>query len=178
MTSTTVVLPGECLEMDVPPDLGPDCTLVIEARTDALFNKCTKVSQLWPQPLMADTVASRVCMVNNTTGPKTVQHHKHLCKEHHTTTPPVGSHPSSPHECGSSPSQSVFFSDAIKVDPDNILRENIHNQFHKVPLACDDVFKPTVIQYNGAAGPVKAVVNMGPVQPPEHPPPCPLKVHN
>ena len=58
---------------------------------------------------MADIVANRVRIVNNTTGPKTVRHHEHLCQEHHTTTPPAGSHPSSPHQCGISPSQSGFF---------------------------------------------------------------------
>jgi len=30
---TTVVLPGEYLELDLPPIIDPDCTLAIEART-------------------------------------------------------------------------------------------------------------------------------------------------
>ena len=34
----TVIFPGDFLEMDVPPDLGPDCTLAIEARTDTPSN--------------------------------------------------------------------------------------------------------------------------------------------
>ena len=38
-TPTTFVLPGEYLEMDILPDLGLDCTLVIEAYTNALSNK-------------------------------------------------------------------------------------------------------------------------------------------
>ena len=31
----------------------------------------------------------------------------------------------------------------------------------------DDVFNPTIVEYNGAAGPVEATVNMGPVQHPQ-----------
>ena len=50
----TVVLTGEYLELDLPPNIDPDCTLdpdcAIEARTDAPSNQCSKVSQLWPQP--------------------------------------------------------------------------------------------------------------------------------
>lgn len=42
-TPTTIVLPGEYLEMDITPDLGPDCTLAIEACTNAPSNKCSKL---------------------------------------------------------------------------------------------------------------------------------------
>ena len=44
---TTVALPEEYLELDLPPNIDPDCTLAIEARTDAPSNQCSKVSQLW-----------------------------------------------------------------------------------------------------------------------------------
>ena len=46
---TTVVLPGEYLELNLPPNIDPDCTLATEARTDAPYNRCSKVSQLWKQ---------------------------------------------------------------------------------------------------------------------------------
>lgn len=51
-TPSTVVLPGEYLDLDVPPDLGLDYTQAIEARTDTPSNKCSNVSQLWPQLLL------------------------------------------------------------------------------------------------------------------------------
>lgn len=60
-----------------------------------------------------------------------------------------------------------FFWDTVKVDPNNILPENICNQFHQVLFAHDDVFNPTVMGYNIIARPVEAAVNMGPVQPPQ-----------
>ena len=42
-TPTTIVLPGKYLEMDITPNLGPDCTLAIEAHTDTSSNKCSKL---------------------------------------------------------------------------------------------------------------------------------------
>ena len=98
---TTVILPGEYLELDIPPNLDPDCTLAIEARTDAPSNNCSKVSHLWPQPHIVEAVANRVRILNNTPEPRTVRRHEHLCQARHTTTvvptsAPDGSHPSPP----------------------------------------------------------------------------------
>ena len=39
---TTVVLPGKYLELDLSHNIDPDCTLAIEACTDAPSNKCSK----------------------------------------------------------------------------------------------------------------------------------------
>lgn len=44
--STSVAFAGDFLEMDIPPDLGPDCTLAVEVWTDALSNQSARVSQL------------------------------------------------------------------------------------------------------------------------------------
>ena len=85
-TPTSVVFPGEFLEMDVPPDFDPDCTLAIEACTDAPSNQRCKVTQLWPQPHIVEAVAHRVRIVNNTSKPRMIQGHEHLCQVHHTTT--------------------------------------------------------------------------------------------
>ena len=60
-----------------------------------------------------------------------------------------------------------FFSDAVEVDPDNILPDTFRNQFREVLQTHDEVFNPAIVGYNGIAGPVQASVNMGPVQPPQ-----------
>ena len=100
-----MVLPGEYLELSLPPNIDPDCTLAIEARTDAPSNKYSKGSQLWPQPQIVDAVASRVRLVNDTVEPRTVRRHGHLCQARHTTavvpTSPVGPHPFPSHPGGS-----------------------------------------------------------------------------
>ena len=162
-----MVLPGEYLELDLPPKLDPECTLAIEVRTDAPSNKCSKVSQLWPQPQIVEAVARRVCLVNDTAEQRSVRRHEHLCQACQTTavtpTSPVGPHPSPPHPGGSISPQPGFFSDAV-VDPDNILPDNIRNQFRQTH---NEVFNPAIVGYNGRAGPVQASVNMGPAQPPQ-----------
>ena len=82
-------------------------------------------------------------------------------------TSPVGPLLSSRHPGGSNSPQPGFFSDAVEVDPDNILPETICKQFRKVLQTHSEVFNPAIVGYNGIAGPVQASVNMGPVQPPQ-----------
>ena len=170
-TPTTVVFPGEFLEMDVLPDFDPDCTQAIEARTDAPSNQRCKVTQLWPQPHIVEAVANKVRIVNNTSEPRTIRRHEHLCQVRHTTTldsasAPVES-PLPPSNNGDTSPRPSLFSDAVTVDPDHIIPESVRHQFRHVLQTYDDVFNPTVVGYIGAAGPIKATVNMGPVQPPQ-----------
>ena len=67
-------------------------------------------------------------------------------------TTPVGLHPSPPHPGGSNSPQPGFFSDAVEVDPDNILPDTIRSQFREVLQTHDKVFNPAIV---------------GPVQPPQ-----------
>ena len=166
---TTVVLPGEYLELNLPPNIDPDCTLAIEACTDAPSNQCSKVSQLWPQPQIVEAVVSRVRLVNDTAEPRKVRRHEHLCQARHTTavvpTSPVGPHPSPSHPGGSNSPQRGFFSDAVVVDRDNIPPDTFCNEFRKVLQTHDEVFNPSIVA--SIVGTVQASVNMGPVQPPQ-----------
>jgi hypothetical protein len=43
----------------------------------------------------------------------------------------------------------------------------MHSEFSRLVKEYDDVFDRNISGYNGAAGPFEAVVNMGPVQPPQ-----------
>ena len=118
-----------------------------------------------------DAVASRVHLVNDTAEPRTVRRHEHLCQARHTTavvpTLPVAPQPSPSHTGGSNSPHSGFFSDAVLVDPDNILPDTFRNEFRKVLQTHDAVFNPAIVGYNSMAGPVQASINMGPVQPPQ-----------
>ena len=58
------------------------------------------------------------------------------------------------------------FSSSASLDPDHLLSDDIRSQFQQTLLKFDDVFKPDIPEYNGAAGPIQAHVNMGPVDPP------------
>ena len=119
-----------------------------------------KFHNFGPSPKIVEAVASRVpfsqrhcwakdCPTSQTSLPS-LPHHS--CDSHVTWwTTPITSPP-----CGSISPQPGFFSDAVKVDPDNILPDTICNQFREVLQTHDEVFNPAIVGYNGTAGPVQA----------------------
>ena len=52
-------------------------------------------------------------------------------------------------------------------NPDHVLPDGIRAEFHQLLQGYDSVFDRTISGYHGSVGPFKAVVNMGPVQPPQ-----------
>ena len=58
-------------------------------------------------------------------------------------------------------------SSAVILDPDNTFNSSDKKKFSDQVLHHDVVFDPQFPGYNGFATPVKAVVNMGLVQPPQ-----------
>ena len=57
-------------------------------------------------------------------------------------------------------------SDAVRLNPDNLLHPSIQNQFRELLIQYDRVFDPAITGYNSAIGPFQARVNMGSVEPP------------
>ena len=55
----------------------------------------------------------------------------------------------------------------VAIDPDNILQANERRIFEKINHEFSEAFLTQGKVYNGHSGPIKAVVNMGPVQPPQ-----------
>ena len=64
-------------------------------------------------------------------------------------------------------SETGLHTDSVKLDPDNILPTECREQFKDLLQEFDQVFSPDLQGYNGAVGPFEAVVNMGPVEPPQ-----------
>ena len=60
-----------------------------------------------------------------------------------------------------------YHSDLVKVDPDGQLDTESRTELRKITREFDDVFSPSFKGYNGALGPFKGEVNMGPVLPPQ-----------
>ena len=58
-------------------------------------------------------------------------------------------------------------SSTVQVNPDNLLPQDVKSQFQSLLIEYDSIFDPKIKGYNGAAGPFKAKVNMGPVEPPQ-----------
>ena len=56
---------------------------------------------------------------------------------------------------------------SVQIDPDMQLSSDERASFFAIIEEYDDVFEPNYTGYNGHVGPFEAVVNMGPVQPPQ-----------
>ena len=59
------------------------------------------------------------------------------------------------------------FSPRVILDPDGCLDQDTRGKFMAVNLEFDDVFNPSISKYNGASGKIEAVVNIGPILPPQ-----------
>ena len=167
--STTVLWPGDYVELDVPPDLGDDCVLALQPRTDTPVPKHTNPSSIWPEPQIVEAVGAKVRLFNSSQEPKLIGRHEHLSQilptdetSSSTSTP---SFPSLPQPV--KPKSPLPFSSSVSIDPDNILSEDLRVKLRQLLQTYDRVFNPDISGYNGAAGPIQASVNIGPVQPPQ-----------
>ena len=79
--------------------------------------------------------------------------------------PPKLSSPPTPKP--SQPQTNTYHSEQVSLDPDGILSPDDKVNFLALLKEFDHVSDPTITGYNGAAGPIKGVVNMCPVQPPQ-----------
>ena len=163
----TVLLPGDYLEMKTPNDLEPDDIWALHPRYDSPCNSHATDSTVWPTPQMIHSVDSSVRLVNTTSDPIIVKKNEHLCDINPVMQPThctgvLASKESSP------VSISGLHSTAVSIDPDGILTQEERDAFTKINTQFDKVFDTKISMYNGKCGDIKAVVNMGPVLPPQH----------
>ena len=167
--STTVLWPGDYVELDVPPDLGDDCVLALQPRTDTPVPKHTNPSPIWPEPQIVEAVGAKVRLVNGSQESKLIGRHEHLSQilptEETSSSTSTSSLPSLPQPVKLK--SSLPFSSSVSIDPDNILSEDLRVKLRQLLQTYDRVFNPDITGYNGAAGPIQASVNIGPVQPPQ-----------
>ena len=175
-SSPTTIWPGEFLEINLPPDLPADSDYIVEPRLDSPSIRKCSTSEMWPLPSVLASVAGRIRIPNLSAEPHTLKRHEHVCQVDPLSTPccdsPVPAPgPSSPvYDVRATKHSSVTkHSDAVRLDPDNLLPPSIQSQFRELLTRYDHVFDPAITGYNGAVGPFQGRVNMGPVEPP--PPP-------
>ena len=108
-------------------------------------------------------------ILNSTNQPKRIASHEHFCQVLHTRTTDTTPTDTSPSQPVSPPPLAArsTHSSTVHLDPDHILPADVCAEFQAVLQKIDSVFDPSIIGYNGAAGPFEATVNMGPVQPPQ-----------
>ncbi len=165
----SVILPGEYLEISTPSDVDPDAIWALEPRFDTHINKFTKPERAWPTVQEVKSIGGHIRIPNMSDDPIVVRKSEHLCQIRQVL--PVSR--SQPKDVTPSPPAvtnvptSTPDASGVSIDPDNILPDDVKQQFRDLHKQYEDVFTPVIHKYNGASGNIKAVVNIGPTLPPQ-----------
>nr|XP_022310274.1 uncharacterized protein LOC111115730 isoform X2 [Crassostrea virginica] len=167
VSNTTTLWPGEYIEVKLPDDMtSPDEYNTYSLEPTSYQSPTTN----WPPPSFVDSVAGKIRIANLSNEPRTIKRNQHLCLVRPTFSPDA-----LPNEITTPvPKLNLKYSKhttshsaAVNLDPDNTLSPEMKAQFMKTLDTYSEVFNPTFKGYNGASGPLKAVVNMGQVKPPQ-----------
>ena len=71
--SSTVIWPGEYIDIQLPPQVHPDSILALEPHPD-----CARSTRNWPHPNIVEAVAGHVRILNDTTEPQHLARHEHF----------------------------------------------------------------------------------------------------
>ena len=166
-TPPKTIWPGEFLEIQLPDDAQPDAEYAVEPRTDTSSVRRVKPSQIWPQPCVVPSVARKIRIPNLSTEPHTLKRNEHLCQAIPVFEPKVDPTVDTMPKPPSPRPTKTNHSSTVQVDPDNLLPQDVKSQFQSLLIEYDSIFDPKIKGYNDSAGPFKAKVNMGPVEPPQ-----------
>ena len=156
---------AEYIELNLPSDLHNEKhPIAVEPRPDH-----TNIE--WPSPRFLLPVDGKVRILNETQEAHRIPKKHHLCQAvpsvriSKAAKPPI---PESPTKKATAPStnNSSPYSQPIAVNKAR-LGPNIAAQFEKLHTDYDGVFSPHFSGYNGSAGQIEGIVNMGPVLPPQ-----------
>ena len=164
--SGTTVWPGDYLEIQVP-DQYVDSEIGIEPRFDCPLNSNCSSSDVWPSPQVIACSNNIIRIPNLSTMPKKLRKNEHFCqiRQISTSVPPSAGDIAASKSASSIDNPSAFL--AVSIDPDNITPPDYKQRLESITESYSHTFNPKFPKYNGRDGAVKAVVNMGPVQPPQ-----------
>jgi len=116
-------------------------------------------------------VSGKIRILNLTQEPQTLQRNRHFCKIRATVLTDKDQRENTSANNYESPIKTAAnvssHSNKVRLDPDNLLTNEMKAKFRGVLEEYDDVFNPNFKGCNGAVGPFQAKVTMGPVQPPQ-----------
>ena len=138
---------------------------------DSVSSSHLKPTHTWPHPDIIQSIGGKLRLLNDTEEPLLVRKNDHLCQARLTVLEsPTESSPSQaaepPPKFTAPPSSPI---ESVHVDPDGLLSSSEKAAFISLLKEFQLVFDSRIPGYNGAAGPIEGVVNMGPVEAP--PPP-------
>lgn len=169
---TRTVWPGDYVEVPVPPEYCDGVEMfALEPRIDSPSNRVAHPSHTWPTPSVVTCVSHTIRIPNNDSFPKILHRNDHFCQVLPVYSPPLPtehvSQPPVPPPIARASNTPTSRISLVSIDPDNILHPDTKNSFVTLLDQYPDVFDANVGCYNGAYGPYQAVVNMGPVLPPQ-----------
>ena len=165
-----VVLPGEDLPLETPKDALPNSTWALEPRYDSN-------SPDWFLPREVTDCDRMISIKNTTNEPIVIGKHEHVCQVRSVIdirneaipstdiATPVLEDKVKVQSCNSG--NASPFSDAVCVNPDGLVSQDIVDKVHEINRAYDRVFNPVIPRYNGHSGNIMGHINMGPVSPPQ-----------
>ena len=161
------------MEVNLPADLFiEDSTFALEPRFDSNGNKSVRDDDAWPQPSLITSFGGllRIPNLTNTTG--VLKKNEHFCQIREVFVRDIAANNLHTHVVSQSlhaQSNGVHtgHSASVQIDPESKLSSAERASFRSILDEYDEVFDPNYAGYNGHVGPFQAVVNMGPVQPPQ-----------
>ena len=159
-STNTTLYPGDSIEVDVPPDLEDQPELALEPRLNN-----SPVPPMWPQPAIVTPVCGKVRITNETEAPLLLRKNEQFGQLLGTSVPIYDVSRVKPPTIHATTTQPAIGD--ISVDPHNVLPTSVVSAFHDVNKQFSNVFNKKGKLYNGAFGPLEAVVNMGPTLPPQ-----------
>ena len=156
----TTVWPGEFIELEVPSEFS-NSDIALEPRVN---KHSESENSFWPQPMITRAIAGKVRIPNLTDLPKVLKKNEHFAQTIPVSTPPTTQLPPTTdvHEPASD-----YPIHSITVDQDDQLPNHYKSEFENLHHQYKTVFNTSFKGYNGAFGPLTAVVNMGKVEPPQ-----------
>ena len=124
---------------------------------------------MWPEPAVIANVAGKIRIPNLSDVPQFLQKYEHFCQVRPVYIPDSVTNIDNGLPIQPTPptSKSTLHSSNFNLDPAHTLPVEVRSSFMALHKDYDTVFSPEFQRYNGAEGPLKAIVNMGPVLPPQ-----------
>ena len=134
---------------------------------DSNGNKSVRDDDAWPQLSLITSVDGLLRIPNLTT--RVLKKNEHFCQIREVFVPDIAANSLNTHVI----SQAVHtrsngvHTASVQIDPESKLSFDERASFRSILDEYDEVFDLNSAGYNGHVGPLDAVVNMGPVQPPQ-----------
>ena len=160
--SEKVLMPGDFLEFEDKNLLEFDGEVAIE------LHQIQPTSDSWIQPTISRVIDGTLRIPNLTDKPIRIQKSQHVAQIRPAIDPEETLKPSMFQEpiLPSKTPCEADFTKSIATDPDGILTAKTRSNFANINERYQSIFNPNFGVYNDKSAPIRANINLGPVEPP------------